>query len=174
MSASPQSVGNSISGGRSGYKGQDSQWGDPKSEADVHVSGNALNLFPAFPVSAKGYDGLGGAVVAGMVRRGMVSGNIMTAGEVGAWWSDGTASSILLKNDFASASYQGLLYEGTNGPQHRFLIVRNAFNQGYRYHLRPTWEDGRAYFFGENVFKSGTNIVSPFITPYGAPVHFRY
>jgi hypothetical protein len=165
-------VGNTVSGGRHGYDGgqQDTNAGFAKPYA-AHVSGNALDLFPAFPLAE---DFPGTAVFGGEMALANIAGNRMIAGGHGVRWVNATASAVVLKNDFASATYRGLAYNGTNGVARHFLVLRNTIGQGASFHLRQPAGAPDCFFLGENVFKDGTNTVNPFFERAATPVHLRY
>lgn len=123
------------------------------------------------------YDNLGAAFEGAKVEDANISGNKLVAGGYGARWHIGAISGLVLKNDFAAASFRALAYTGTNGnisPAFRFTILRNALGQGSQFHLKGPVTDPGIFFSSENTFKDGALTVNPFIDPASAPVHTRY
>jgi len=123
------------------------------------------------------YTNTGAAFEGAKIEYANIAGNKLVAGGHGARWQTDAISGLVLKNDFAAASFRALAYTGTNGnigPAFRFTILRNSLGQGSQFHLKGPSMDPGIFFSSENTFKDGTITVNPFVDPSSAPVHTRY
>ncbi len=167
-------VGNRIVGGRFGYweKSSTNSW-----HSRPNFSGNYIELTPPYDLQIPNYDNLGAAFEGAKIEHANIAGNKLVAGGHGARWHTDAISGLVLKNDFAAASFRALAYTGTNanaGPAFRFTILRNALGQGSQFHLKGPAVDPGIFFSSENTFKAGPATVNPFVDPASAPVHTRH
>jgi|GEM_PF-759283 len=171
-------VGNRVVGGRFGYAEHPQPNSVvPNGYSRPIFSGNYLELTPPYDLNIPNHDELGGAFDAGRIEHANIAGNKLVAGGHGARWQTDASSGLVLKNDFAAASFRALAYAGTNttaGPAFRFTIFRNTLGQGTQFHLKGPIADPGIFFSSENTFKDGALTVNPFIDPAFAPVHTRH
>jgi hypothetical protein len=165
-------VANRIYGGRYGQLGGNF-FNANRTPQRVHFNGNAVELYPAIN-AVFGWDYPGAAVTGPWSEFLNASGNTLVAGGHGIHWQDNNTNSLVLRNDFASATYRGLTHTGTNGAVLNITVAENLLNQGSSSHLRLRFEDSSGFFLLRNRYRvtGSTNDINPFIETPGSPVHF--
>jgi hypothetical protein len=165
-------VGNHVHGGRYGQLGG-TFYNLVLSPQRVHFNGNSVELYPAIN-AVFSWDYPGAAVTGPWSEFLNASGNTLVAGGHGIHWQDNATNALVLKNDFASATYRGLTYTGTNGAVLNITVAKNLLNQGTGSHLRMRFEDSPGYFLLRNRYRANgsTNDINPFIETPGSPAHF--
>lgn len=165
-------VGNIIRGGRYGQLGN-SHFNTGVTPQRVHFNGNTVELHPAIN-AVFGWDYPGAAVAGDWMDFLNASGNTLFVGGHGVHWQNHATNALVLKNDFAAASYRALTYTGTNGAVHTITAAKNLLNQGTASHLRLRFEDSSGWFLLRNSYwmNGSTNVINPFIETPGSPVHF--
>ena len=104
-----------------------------------------------------------------------ICGNTLTNGGHGVRWMDNCTNAIILKNDFARASFRALAYDGTNGAAQAMLVLSNKLGTGTSFHLRMRPQEAGSFFLWHNTYLSSNGVaaVNPFVDYPGAPVHLN-
>jgi hypothetical protein len=155
-------------GGRSGGLGAGSGNTFPY---NLHFTGNSISLHPAFYLSI---DYPSAAVIAQAMAFGNISGNTLLAGEHAIRWLDLCTNAIVLKNDFAAASWRGLDYYGSNGVVGNIQVLKNVLNQGQSYHLKARYLDSGGFFLQKNIYTNNVGVANPFLDAAASPVHIMH
>jgi hypothetical protein len=170
-------VGNGIHGGRYGQLGasffNNQDPSNTNTPQRIHFNGNSVEVYPAIN-DVFTWDYPGAAVTGPWSEFLNASGNTLVAGGHGIHWQDNNTNSLVLKNDFVSASYRGLTYTGTNGAVLNITAAKNLLNQGSSSHLRLRFEDGPGWFLLRNRYRANgsTNDINAFVEAPGSPIHF--
>jgi hypothetical protein len=162
-------VGNEVIGGRNGQSAGNQGGGSPYR---LHFCGNALDLSPPF---SHRFDYPGAAVRSTWMTMANICGNTMTNGGHGVRWMDNCCNAIIMKNDFARASFRALAYDGTNGAAQSMLIISNKLGTGTSFHLRMRPQEAGSFFLWNNTYFSSNGVaaINPFVDYPGAPVHLN-
>jgi hypothetical protein len=162
-------IGNDVVGGRNGQSAGNQGGGSPY---QLHFCGNALDFSPTF---SSRFDYPGAMVRSTWMAMANICGNTLTNGGHGVRWMDNCINSIILKNDFARASFRALAYDGTNGAAQGMLVLSNKLGSGTSFHLRMRPQEAGSFFLWHNTYLSSNGVasVNPFVDYPGAPVHLN-
>jgi hypothetical protein len=156
-------IGNSIYGGRQGAEGT------PNRPYTLNVSGNSLELYPAFDQAG---DYPGAAVGVYNCLAANVCGNTLTSGGHGFVFEGGCSNALILNNNFAGATYRGIGYGLGGGYLNTAQVFGNILGQGVGFHVQLPFSNSFGWFLGKNTYVNATNeSVPPFMDPASSAVH---
>jgi hypothetical protein len=91
-------------------------------------------------------------------------------GKVVAFTYDCT-NALILNNDFSWASYLGIGYQWGSSSLPFASVFGNKIGKGLTFHARMNYTESFGWFFKQNQYLNGTNIVPPFFEPAASEAH---
>ena len=113
----------------------------------------------------------GAAVMIGSCPAASVCGNTMSEGYCGLVFTLQSTNVLVLNNDFGSAQFVGMGYPVIPAGLARAQVYGNRIGQGLTFHAQMNYPDTFGWFFKQNQFLNGTNVVPPFFDPAGNSAH---
>ena len=134
----------------------------------INLSGNWLNLSPVL----NGIEDYPGAAAAVQFCQTLnILGNTLVTGGYGADFGLECGDALIMANDFSGATYRGIGdYQSYNSPASA-QVFRNRLGEGVSFHVQIPYTSSFGWFFSQNQYLNGTNVVAPFVDPVASEAH---
>ena len=151
-------------------RGASARQGRPRSHLLLNFSGNDVTLYPSFNEIGD----LPGAMAAFQTcAAANVCGNILRSGGYGvAFYSGCSTNAVILNNNMASATYEGIGLSPFGGSLQSAYIFSNVIGQGVTFHLQMPYSNSFGWFVGSNIYTTNLSTQVPLFTdPASTAIH---